>query len=92
MGKLAQATAKAVEERAVQGCPIGRLAQGLPKQDRGELFDLIDKTRQEVPYHARLSTRAAADIILDVYPDSMIVESTIAAHRTRKCSCPKAAS
>jgi hypothetical protein len=90
MGKLAQATAKAVEERALQGCPIGRLAQSLTKNDQAELSALIDKTRQEMPYHARLSTRAALDIILEVYPDSLIVESTISNHRTRKCSCPKA--
>jgi hypothetical protein len=92
MGKLAQAAAKAVEEKAVQGCAVARLSAVLNKNDSAELADLLAKTGNDVPRHLRLSYATVADIIVDVYPDSGIVESSVAGHRQRKCSCPRATS
>ena len=92
MGKLAQAAAKAVEEKAVQGCAVARLSASLNKNDSAELTALIDKTGSGVPRHISLSYATVADIISEVYPDAGIIESSIASHRQRKCSCPKATS
>lgn len=92
MGKLAQAAAKAVEEKAVQGCAVARLSASLNKTDSAELVELLGKTGNDVPRHIRLSYATVSDIIADVYPDAGIIESSVANHRQRKCSCPRAVS